>query len=67
MIDGQGAVDQAPYRGSGYLQRLSRVVERHVTTLVTFPIRSIAIHKLADRIQNIKFVNGGDVVPGAIA
>jgi hypothetical protein len=39
MIGGQDAiVDHALYRGPTYIQRLSRFVERHLTTLLTFPV-----------------------------
>jgi hypothetical protein len=39
MIGGQDTfVDHAPYRRPAYVQRLSRFIERHLTTLVTFPV-----------------------------
>ena len=39
MIGGQDTfVDHAPYRGPAYLQRLSRFIERHLTTLVALPV-----------------------------
>jgi hypothetical protein len=40
MIGGQDAIaDHALYRGAAYIQHLSRFVERHLTTLLTFPSR----------------------------